>query len=241
MYLVVKRFFDLVFSFIALLILAPIFIPIIIALKFSGDGDVFYLQERVGKNNKLFSMYKFVTMVRNSLNLGSKTITMRNDPRITKVGKFLRFTKINELPQIINVFTGEMSFVGPRPLLTTSVVKFTKEVQEILYKNKPGITGIGSLVFRDEEKLVSLYSQSGDDPMNYYRQHIYPYKGALEMWYYQNNSFWVDLKILLLTALSVVNSRSELVFKWFKGLPNRPVELTVQGVDELVNTIKNEK
>jgi len=229
-YYILKRTFDFLLSFTGFLLISPLFITIIIILKLTGEGEVFYLQERIGYNNKPFHIYKFATMLKDSPNMGHKTVTVRNDPRITKVGRVLRMTKINELPQILNVIKGDMALVGPRPLLATSVVKYTPEVQEILYKNKPGITGIGSLVFRDEELLVSTYRELGKDPMEYYKNHIYPYKGKLENWYYHNCSLVVDFKILFLTFWSLVKPDSELVFKRFKDLPRKPEVLTVEGV-----------
>jgi len=194
---------------------------------------VFYLQKRIGLNNKPFYIYKFATMLKDSLNIGSKTITVRNDPRITKAGRILRMTKINELPQILNVVKGDMALVGPRPLLDTSVKKYSLDVQEVIYKNRPGITGIGSLIFRDEELLVSTYKELGKDPMEYYKTYIYPYKGALEKWYYYNCSLTVDFKILFLTFWSLVNKDSQLVFKSLKDLPEKPDTLTVEGIHKI--------
>src|SRR5690606_26719993 len=110
-------FFDIVFSFLALLLLSPLLIPIILLLKFTGEGEVFYLQKRMGFRNKEFYIWKFATMLKNSPNMGSGDVTTRNDPRVTPMGKFLRMSKINELPQLINILKGDMSFVGPRPLM----------------------------------------------------------------------------------------------------------------------------
>lgn len=233
LYRMIKRSFDLILSLVGLLIISPIFLIIMLVLKFSGEGEIFYLQERIGLNNRPFFIYKFATMLKNSPNLGNKTVTLRNDPRITKAGKILRITKINELPQILNVVKGDMALVGPRPLLDTSVKKYSLEVQEIIYKNRPGITGMGSLIFRDEELLVSTYKELGKDPMEYYRNYIYPYKGALENWYYHNCSISVDFKILFLTFWSLVNKDSQLVFKLLKNLPSKPASLTVEGVKKL--------
>jgi len=115
MYLIIKRFFDFVLSLIALIILLPFLLPIIILLKLTGEHEVFYFQKRIGYKNREFNIWKFATMLKNSLNMGTGEITLRNDPRVTKVGKFLRSTKINELPQIINVLKGDMSIVGARP------------------------------------------------------------------------------------------------------------------------------
>jgi lipopolysaccharide/colanic/teichoic acid biosynthesis glycosyltransferase len=228
-----KRFFDFGLSVLGLLLISPLFLIIIILLKFTGEGEIFYLQERVGLNNKPFKIYKFATMQKNSALIGNKTLTVRNDPRITKMGHFLRMTKINELPQIINVIKGDMALVGPRPLLQNSFEKYTHEVQKVIYKNRPGITGLGSLVFRDEELLVTKYKELGKDPVEYYRTYIYPHKGALEQWYYNNCSISVDFKILFLTFWSLIKPNSQLVYKTLRNLPVKPNSLTVEGIINL--------
>lgn len=231
MYSVIKRFFDIVFSGLGLVLLLPIFVPIMILLKLTGEGEIFYKQQRVGYKNKTFGILKFATMLKESANIGSGLVTVRNDPRITPLGSFLRISKINELPQIINVFLGEMSLVGPRPLPESSIAKYSPDVKEKLYQNRPGITGIGSLLFRDEEKLVTAYKNQGEDPLDYYRTHIYPYKGALELWYYEHISFSTDIAILFLTFWSVVKSDSQLVYNIFKSLPKKPTELSVSWIE----------
>jgi lipopolysaccharide/colanic/teichoic acid biosynthesis glycosyltransferase len=202
-------------------------------LKFTAEGEIFYKQERIGLNKKPFNIYKFATMLKDSPNLGDKTLTVRNDPRITKVGQFLRITKINELPQILNVIKGDMSLVGPRPLLPKSFEKYTIAVQNVIYKNRPGITGLGSLVFRDEELLVTKYKELGKDPIEYYKTYIYPHKGALEEWYFYNCSILVDIKILFLTFWSLLNPTSQLVYRTLKNLPLKPDSLTVAGIQKL--------
>ena len=126
MYSFLKRALDITISLITLLVLIPVFIPIIIVLKFSGEGEVFYFQERIGINNTKFKIWKFATMLKNSMNMGSGSITLRNDPRVTKVGVFLRKTKINELPQIINILFGDISLVGPRPLVEKTFKAYNK-------------------------------------------------------------------------------------------------------------------
>ncbi|MDD2674392.1 MAG: sugar transferase [Flavobacterium sp.] len=233
MYSFIKRTFDLSLSIIGLLVISPLFIVIIFMLKFTAEGEIFYLQERMGLHNKLFKIYKFATMLKDSPNLGDKTLTVRNDPRITKVGQFLRITKINELPQILNVVKGDMSLVGPRPLLPKSFEKYTVSVQNVIYKNRPGITGLGSLVFRDEELLVTKYKELGKDPIEYYKTYIYPHKGALEEWYFYNCSILVDIKILFLTFWSLLNPTSQLVYRTLKNLPLKPDSLTVSGIQKL--------
>ncbi len=148
--------------------------------------------------------------------MGTGEITLRNDPRVTKFGKILRMTKINELPQIINVFKGDMSIVGPRPLMDVSFKLYPENVQAVIYNCKPGMTGIGSLIFRDEEKLVS----DAEDPKAMYAT-IYPYKGALELWYQKNASLYTDFIIIFLTAWSILVPKNHLTNKIFKDLPSR--------------------
>ncbi len=219
MYLFIKRIGDIFAASAALILLSPILIPIVLTLKFSGEGEILYLQNRVGFKNKIFKIWKFATMLKNSPSIGTGAMTLRNDPRVLPIGKFLRITKINELPQIMNVLRGEMSIVGPRPLMPVSFEQYSKEVQAIVYNSKPGITGIGSIVFRDEEKLIS---ETDLDPQEYYTRYIFPYKGALEIWYQQNQSFWMDFKLIFLTAWNIIFSDSELYKKSFKDLPQRP-------------------
>lgn len=219
MYAIVKRFFDIFFALLALLVLSPILVIIIILLKLTGEGEVFYFQERVGLNNRHFSIWKFATMLKNSAKMPGGEITVRRDPRITPVGSFLRQSKFNELPQIINILTGDMSWVGPRPLMPVSFEQYSPEVQAVVYQSRPGITGLGSVVFRDEELLVT---QSGMEPKAFYKQYVFPYKGALEQWYQAHKSFAVDFKLLLLTAWTVLFPENDLVYRWFTGLPERP-------------------
>ena len=227
MYKIIKRFFDFLFSLVAIISLTPLLIPIMIGLKLTGEGDIFYFQERVGFKNRLFSVWKFATMVRNSPNMSGGVITMRNDPRITQMGGFLRKTKINELPQLFNVLKGDMSFVGPRPVMKKqSFDYYPEDVQEVIYNVKPGITGIGSVVFRDEEELITKAKERGKDPKKFYREEIYPYKGALEKWYQENQSFFLDLMILFLTGWHIFFPTSELAFRYFRELP--PIPLNIQ-------------
>lgn len=217
MYKTLKRLFDLLIATIALVLLAPIFIPVIIILLLTGEHEVFYLQKRVGYKNRIFGIWKFATMLKNSPNMGTGEITLRNDPRVTTFGKFLRMSKINELPQIINVFKGDMSIVGPRPLMEISFKLYSPEVQKIIYNSRPGMTGIASIVFRDEEKLLS----EAADPKAMYRS-IYPYKGELEIWYQEHASTYTDMMIIFLTAWSIFFPGNILVDKVFKDLPKRP-------------------
>lgn len=218
MYLAIKRFFDIVFSLLTIIILLPIFIPIIILLLLTGEHEVFFRQDRVGYKNKIFRIWKFATMLKNSPNMGSGDVTTRNDPRVTRMGSFLRISKLNELPQVLNILTGDMSFVGPRPLMKAGFDRYSDEMKEKVYRAKPGLTGIGSIVFRDEELIIT---KSELPPHECYRQVILPYKGAVEVWYQQHISFYTDLMIMFLTGWYVIFSNSTLVYKVFPSLPKR--------------------
>jgi lipopolysaccharide/colanic/teichoic acid biosynthesis glycosyltransferase len=217
MYRFLKRLIDILIATIALILLSPIFIPSIIILLLSGEHRIFYFQKRIGYKNRSFNICKFATMLKNSPNMGTGEITLRNDPRVTKFGKLLRMTKVNELPQIINVFTGNMSIVGPRPLMEVSFKQYPDEVQQKIYNCKPGMTGIGSLIFRDEEKIVS----DAPDPRVMY-MNIYLYKGELELWYQKNASLYTDFMIIFLTAWSILFPKNNITSKAFKNLPVRP-------------------
>jgi lipopolysaccharide/colanic/teichoic acid biosynthesis glycosyltransferase len=222
MYFLIKRMFDFLLAVMLLLILLPLLLPAAILLRVTAEGEVFYFQKRIGLKNKYFHIWKFATMLKNSAQMGSGTITLRDDPRVTTVGKYLRKSKINELPQIINVLKGDMSFVGPRPLDDKAFEAYPEAVRQKIYNSRPGITGIGSIIFRDEERIISA---SDLPPREFYARHIAPYKGALELWYLEHISFFTDLKILLLTAWVILFPKSDLVYKTFRNLPERPKNL----------------
>ena len=173
MYLFIKRFFDIIASLLALVVLSPLLIPIAIGLKLTGEGYIWYFQERVGFKNKLFNIYKFATMLKDSPNMAGGLITTKRDPRLTPLGGFLRTTKINELPQLINILNGDMSVVGPRPVMQKSFAAYPPEVQKVIYNVKPGLTGIGSIIFRDEETLITEVRDHGGDTWDFYQNKIY--------------------------------------------------------------------
>ena len=217
MYDVTKRCVDIIVSASCLIFMAPLFAFIAIVLRFTGERQVFYFQDRIGFRNQHFRMLKFATMVKNSLQLGTGSITVRNDPRVTKVGKFLRMTKINELPQLVNVFLGQMTLVGPRPFVDDTFAAYPEHVRLRVYNVKPGLTGIGSIVYRDEEAIISASDLS---PAECYRQVIAPHKGELELWYQDHRSWHVDIMLLGLTLWTVVfPNGSRIVYRMFKGLP----------------------
>lgn len=221
---ILKRIFDIIPAMIALIVLSPILLPIAILLLLTGEHYVFYKQDRIGYKNKQFKILKFATMRKGSSKIGAGSLTLRNDPRVMPVGKYLRKTKINEIPQIFNVLLGNMSIVGPRPLMKVDFLKFPEHVQRKIYNAKPGITGIGSIIFRDEEKWIS---NSGMDPHEYDRKVIAPYKGELELWYQENLSFLTDVKLVFCTAWVIIFPKSHLPYKMFKGLPIKPESLKV--------------
>jgi len=221
MYKLSKRIFDIASSSIACIILAPFFLPIVILLRLTSEGEVFYLQERIGLNKKPFMIYKFATMLKNSSKMEGGIITTQNDPRVTFMGRFLRKSKINELPQLINILIGDMSVVGPRPVMRVSFEIYQSGVQEVIYNVKPGLTGIGSIIFRDEEELITNVKNNGGDTWKFYKNKIYPFKGKLEIWYQNNKSFFLDLKLIFITAWVIFKPNSTVYSKLFKDLPKR--------------------
>lgn len=214
-----KRSLDILVSGMVLLILAVPLLIIVAILKLTGEHEAFYFQERVGYLGKIFKVTKFVTMVKNAPNLGTQDITLRNDPRVLPVGKFLRKTKLNEVPQFWDVLVGKMSLVGWRPLMPRGFADYPQHVQQEIVKVKPGLTGIGSLVFRDEESIIAMAEAEGRDLRACYQQDIMPYKGALEVWYVANRSMWVDVKIMLGTAIAVFRPGWTGYAQWFAELP----------------------
>ena len=210
----IKRIMDITIATVALTLLSPLLIPVIIILRFTGEGLVFFKQERIGYMNKPFCMWKFVTMLRDSPLTG--TITAKNDQRILPFGKFLRKTKINELPQLINVIKGDMSIVGPRPLTHEAFALYPEDLKPLIYLTKPGLTGMGSIRFSDEE---SILANSPKERYQCYKENILPIKGALEVWYGKNNSVITYIKIIILTAVSLIIPNNKLYLKWFKNLP----------------------
>jgi lipopolysaccharide/colanic/teichoic acid biosynthesis glycosyltransferase len=210
-----QRLFDFIFSGIALIVLQPVFLPLMLLLRLTGEGEVFFLQDRIGRQGKYFKLYKFVTMLKDSENIGTGTVTLHNDPRILPLGGFLRKTKINELPQLINVFKGDMSFIGPRPQTKRCFDAFPMQSQKEIIKVRPGLSGIGSIVFRNEEEMM----HANNNPDKFYDEIIMPYKGSLEVWYVSHQSIWSYFCLIGLTVWVVLFSRSELVWRLLKDLP----------------------
>ena len=216
-----QRLFDIFFSGLALIMLSPLLIPIAIVLKFSGEGEVFFAQQRVGLNGKMFDLLKFATMLKDSPHIGTGTVTVKNDPRILPIGQFLRKSKINELPQLLNILYGDMSVVGPRPQAPRCFEAFSADVQSQIVKVRPGLSGIGSIIFRDEENLL----HEASDPVIFYDTVIAPYKGELEKWYIDNQSLTNYFLIIFFTVWAVLSPGSRIIWRVFPSLPQPPKEL----------------
>lgn len=184
----IKHFLDKVFSCLLLILLCPFFILICILIKLDSKGPVIFIQQRVGKNQVLFDIYKFRTMIPNAINIGNGVYTEENDPRITRVGKFLRKTSLDELPQLLNIFKGEMSFIGPRPTLEYQVKQYS-DFQKKRLLMKPGVTGLAQINGRNS---IS-----------------WPERIKYDVQYVENWSLGFDIKILFRT-FSVIFKREGL-------------------------------
>ena len=213
-----QRLLDIFFSGIAIVCLSPLLAPIACVLRITGEGEVFYKQIRVGRNGAPFNLIKFATMLKDSPNIGNGEITVKNDPRVLPVGKLLRKSKINELPQLWNVFIGDMSIVGPRPMVPNTYARYPVYAQKRLNTVRPGLTGIGSIIFRDEERFLDGH----DDAVGFYNEHITPYKSDLELWFVENNSLWLYIKIIIVTAWVIIIPTSTVADKAFTGIPRLP-------------------
>lgn len=216
-----QRLLDVILSGLALLVLSPLLVPIAILLRLSGEGEIFFLQERVGKGGARFKLYKFATMLKNSPAIGTGTVTVKNDPRILPMGHFLRKTKINELPQLLNILLGDMSVVGPRPQTPRCFAAFSDAQQRAIMQVRPGLSGIGSIMFRDEENM--LHGQT--DSVRFYDEVIAPYKGALEEWYVANQGLYTYVMCIVVTIWVVLFPKSDAMWRVFGNLPRPPAEL----------------
>lgn len=181
------------------MVLAPFFIFIGLAIKWSSEGPIFYRQMRIGKNEKAFRIFKFRTMRPDSDKLGLLTVGGR-DPRVTPIGYYLRKFKLDELPQFLNVLIGDMSIVGPRPEVKKYVDLYTAEQKRVL-EVRPGITDYASLLYKDENDVLARYP----DPEKAYIDIVMPHKLKINLEYIQNRSLWMDLKIIVLTAKGVIS------------------------------------
>jgi lipopolysaccharide/colanic/teichoic acid biosynthesis glycosyltransferase len=216
------RFFDLLFSLLAVIVLVPFMVPVVFGLKITGEHYIFYLQPRIGKKGKEFSIIKFATMLKNSPHMPGGVLTQKDDPRILPMGKFLRKTKINELPQLLNILIGQMSFIGPRPQAKQHYDLYTGEVKEAIDKIPPGLSGIGSIVFRNEEYILDQIHGNRD---GFHDTIIAPYKGDLELWYSKHRNIGTHFLLALITVWMIFKPKSDIYLSFFKDLPVMPDEL----------------
>ncbi len=205
----------------ALVVLSPLLVPIVIILKCTGEGEVFFMQKRIGKHCVQFNLFKFATMLKDSPNIGTGTVTMKEDPRVLPFGKFLRKTKINELPQLLNIFLGDMSIIGPRPLTIQTFNSYSINTQNIIMEVRPGLSGVGSIIFREEEEILHGANAS----IEFYDKVIAPYKGELEGWFVLNKGIYIYFLTIFITIWVLFFSKSKVAWKVFRDLPEPPEEL----------------
>ena len=216
-----QRFLDIVLSGLALLVLSPLLLPVVLILRLTGEGEVFFRQDRVGLHGKPFGLLKFATMLKNSPNVGTGTVTVKDDPRVLPFGRFLRKTKLNELPQLLNILKGDMSIIGPRPQTRRCFDAFPPASQAEIVKVRPGLSGVGSIVFRNEEELM----HASREPERFYDEVIMPYKGRLEEWYVAHQGVRTYFAGIFVTVWVVLFPASKAAWKAFPGLPQPPAEL----------------
>jgi len=196
-----KRLFDIVLSLILLILFSPLIVILFILIKVDSEGPGFYRGLRVGPGGKPFRMMKFRTMIPDADKVGGPS-TSNDDPRLTRVGNFLRRYKLDEFPQLINVLKGEMSFVGPRPEVPSEVARYTEEERKLLTV-RPGITDYASLTYHNEGEIL----EGAEDPHETYRRLIRPGKMKLGLRYVREQSFRTDMKILTMTLMTLLGSR----------------------------------
>ncbi|MBU3563621.1 sugar transferase [Polynucleobacter sp. Tro8-14-1] len=221
-----QRIFDIIFSGTALFILCPLLIPIAILLRLTGEGEIFFIQKRLGKDGEVFGLYKFATMLKNSPNMTTGTITVKEDSRILPAGKWLRKSKLNELPQLLNILFGDMSVIGPRPLTAQTFGSYPLNTQRIIKTVRPGLSGVGSIIFRDEEDILS----GKNEAIDFYTTTIAPYKGLLEEWYVKHKNLKNYFGAIGITAWVVCVPSSSIAWKFFRDLPRPP-----EGLEKILN------
>lgn len=194
------RVLDFILSVFVLFLLSPVFLFICAILKLTGEGEIFYIQRRIGKGGQEIGLIKFATMIKSSVDEGSGELTLPGDYRVLPVGKVLRSSKLNELPQLVNIIKGDMSLIGPRPQTPQYFACFSHVQASEIVKVTPGLSGVSSIFFRDEERLF----EGIDDPQAFDRKVIMPFKGELETWYVKNKGFWLDLYLFFLTIAVVI-------------------------------------
>lgn len=200
--LFVKRLFDIIFSIIGLIVFSPIMLILAIAIKIDSKGPVFYRQERVTTNNKTFRIFKFRTMVQNADKIGS-LVTVGQDSRITAVGNIIRKFRLDEIPQLINVLIGDMSFIGTRPEVRKYVDKYTDEMKATLLM-KAGVTSMTSILYKDEDTIMEKYTSKGKSADDAYIENVLPEKMKYNIEYINKFNVFYDIKVAIYTVLAVL-------------------------------------
>lgn len=216
-----QRFFDIVFAALALLMLFPLLLIVSLTLKVLGEKEIFYFQARVGKNRKSFKVYKFATMLKDSEIMATGSVTLKNDPRVTPFGHLLRKSKVNELPQLLNILFGDMSVIGPRPQTLRCFSAYPTHLQDIICTMKPGLSGIGPIIFRDEEDILD--ETKGN--LDFYDSVLAPYKASVEAWYSERQTITNYFLLIFSTVWVMVFPKSRLIWKVYSDLPAPPIEL----------------
>jgi len=216
------RGLDLLFSLAALLVLSPLLLFVAISLRFSGEGEVFYRQVRIGKGGREFNLLKFATMMKNSPAMGSGELTLPNDPRVLPLGRVLRKTKLNELPQLLNIVAGDLSLIGPRPQTLGYYNCYRPIDRAWIDTVRPGLSGVGSILFRDEETLLSKVT----DPIAFDDHFITPYKGQVEHWFAVNQSVSLYFELIFTTVLVVLMPSAGMHRRLLRRVPPPPAELS---------------
>lgn len=217
----VIRLCDALIAAIFLVVSLPFTFPIMAILRVTGEGEVFFRQQRVGRFGERFHLIKFATMLKASETIGAGEITLPNDNRVLPFGRFLRMTKLNEIPQLWNILLGDMSLIGPRPQTPRYFQQCPENLKPLISSVKPGLSGAASVVFRDEESLFADVA----DVITFDNDVVMPFKYRIEAWYVEHRSLSLYIKLLLLTFTSVLAPRNRWVLKFFKCLPAPPDEV----------------
>lgn len=216
-----QRVFDIFISLSALILLSPLLLPVMLLLRLTGEGEVFFGQVRISRHGNQFKVLKFATMRKSSPNAGAGAVTLPNDPRVLPVGRILRKSKLNELPQLVNILTGEMSVIGPRPHTPKCLQSYDPQVFQDVISVRPGLSGLGSVLFRDEESMLDA-----DDPeQRFFYDVVMPYKGKVDQYYVQNASILTYFLLIGLTFWVVCFPGSTAVWRFFPKIPAPPPEL----------------
>lgn len=218
----VIRGFDLFLSLAALLVLSPLLMLVAIFLRFSGEGEVFYRQVRLGKGGLEFHLLKFATMIKNSPAIGSGELTLPNDLRVLPLGRILRKTKVNELPQLLNIVAGDLSLIGPRPQTRRYYECYHPTDRAWIDTIRPGLSGVGSILFRDEETMLSKVV----DPVAFDDQLIMPYKGRVEHWFAVNQSVGLYFGLIFITVWVIIFPSARLHHRLLRRVPVPPAALS---------------